>query len=376
MLYYCNYFDCIFKWKVNYFNNLNFIGLNYYEFEETKSISNINESTSFRAILANINEQNLKSYEEALNEFMKSISDWAIRDSESTEVSSVVSSLKFTETSSIKDTKDIKSDYKNSHELFNDLISNRGHIEEILRKWVVYFKGKEKQEISSFVKMLQKLVFQHVGKHLKTKPIYLFSDAITSTVMLLLIYYGVLEWDFIRTLSESQIWTLNNLDNSTSININLENLNECLIKNNLQKLITKPGLKNSFDLNGDIEDYTHIWFYMIETSIKWNFFRDKNELTSIGKLKNLMGNILDSYRKSNDCTANIKEFITKEKDLKYLTVNVFKKLGLIEEGTEKLTFNDHEIDNIVIDYKRRPEKLEEQLKQKIKEIIEENKSPT
>ena len=281
---------------------------------------------------------------------------------------------KSTSASSSKESKNLWSDYENDDELFRDLLSKRGDFEEILRKWMTHFKGKEKQEVISFVKTFHNLVTQHVGKHLKTKPIYLFSNLLSSAVMFMLVKIGVLEGDVIRFLSESQMWTLNKLASSTSVNISLEKLNIYLTDNNLQKLYSKPTLKNSFELNGGIEDYTHIWFYMIEAAINSNFFRDKNELTSIGKLKNLMGNILDSYRKSNDCTANTKEFITKEKDLKYLTVNIFKKLGLIEEGTEKLIFNDHEIENIKIDYKRKPEKLEEQLKQKVKEIIEENKS--
>ena len=268
------------------------------------------------------------SYDSTFNESITKTSKKAFNNPEfeetllSSSKSSASKSTSATSTSKYKD-KSILRDYKNSNELLNDLFVNREHFEEILRKWTTHFKGKEKQEVISFVKTFHNLVTQHVGKHLKTKPIYLFSNLLSSAVMLMLVKIGVLEGDVIRFLSESQMWTLNKLATSTSVNINLEKLNQYLTENNLQKIITKPGLKNSFELNGDIEDYTHIWFYMVETAIKWNFFRDKNELTSIGKLKNLMGNILDSYRKSNDCTANTKEFITKEKDLKYLTVNVF-----------------------------------------------------
>ena len=319
------------------------------------------------------------SYDSTFNESIFKTSKKAFNNPEFEEIllsSSKSSASKSKSATSIDKSKDknILGDYKNSNELANDLLANQEHFEEILRKWTTHFKGKEKQEVISFIKTFHNLVTQHVGKHLKTKPVDLFSNLLSSAVMLMLVKIGVLEGDVIRFLSESQMWTLNKLATSTSVNINLEKLNQYLTDNNLQKIITKPGLTNSFELNGDIENYTHIWFYMIEKVIKLNFFRDQNELTSIGKLKNLMGNILDSYRKSNDCTANIKKFITKEKDLKYLTVIVFKKLSLFEEGTEKLTFNDHEIENIVIDYKKNPEKLEEQLKQKIIEIIEENKS--
>ena len=321
------------------------------------------------------------NYDSTFNESIFKTSKKAFNNPEFEEIllsSSKSSASKSKSATSIDKSKDknILGDYKNSNELLNDLLANREHFEEILKKWMIHFKGNEKHEIISFIKTFHNLVTQHVGKHLKTKPVDLFSNLLSSAVMLMLVKIGVLEGDVIKFLCESQMWTLNKLATSTSVNINLEKLKIYLTKNNLQKVITKPALKTLYELNGDIENYTHIWFYMIEEAIKWNFFRNKNEPTSIGKLKNLMGFILFGYRKSNGCTANIKEFITKEKDLKYLTVNVFKKLGLFEEGTEKLIFNDHEIDNIMIDYKRKPEKLEEQLKQKVKEIIEENKSPT
>ena len=89
---------------------------------------------------------------------------------------------------------------------------------------------------------------------------------------------------------------------------------------------------------------------MIEVGIDTNFFRSKNDLTSEGKLKNLIANKLDSYKKSNFCADSMKEFINENKDLKYLVLQVFKKLQLISSIDQKLIYNDYEITNLKVSF--------------------------
>ena len=88
---------------------------------------------------------------------------------------------------------------------------------------------------------------------------------------------------------------------------------------------------------------------MIEVGIDSNFFRSKNDLTSEGKLKNLIASKLDSYKKSNYWSKiSIKTFISENKDLKYLVLQVFKKLKLISTVDQKLIYNDFEITNLKV----------------------------
>ena len=221
-------------------------------------------------------------------------------------------------------------------------------------KLKAHFKSKSVNESIGFIKTLNNLVNQHLGKITKkvSRPI-----SEEETAFYFLFIRNILSSnDLVRGLVydfwiKENINSLAEMTESTRLFVDLDKIDEYInqfaeAKPKKEPKIFEPGENPNFEL------YASIIYSVLTTLSKHRFYHEKGSSTNHNKYFRVIENILKNVYNTKTTSDEQKKLLKSDKNIKYLIARILVKQGIFEvKENKKLLFSEPRVEQAVVDFK-------------------------